>query len=40
MIALWAAILSIAVKEWMYHYTMRQAKKIESTALAADAWHH
>ena len=40
MIALWAAILSIAVKEWMYHYTIRQAKKIESTALAADAWHH
>ncbi|MDO5793439.1 MAG: cation diffusion facilitator family transporter [Turicibacter sp.] len=40
LIALWAAILSIAVKEWMYHYTMRQAKKIESTALAADAWHH
>ena len=39
-IALWAAILSIVVKEWMYHYTIRQAKKIESTALAADAWHH
>lgn len=40
LIALWAAILSIVTKEWMYHYTIRQAKKIESTALAADAWHH
>lgn len=37
---IWAALLSIGVKEWMYHYTIRQAKKIESTALAADAWHH
>ena len=40
MIAIWAAILSIVIKEWMYHYTLRRAKKIESTALAADAWHH
>lgn len=40
MIALWAAILSIVVKEWMYHYTLIKAKKIDSTALAADAWHH
>ena len=40
MMTLWAALLSIGVKEWMYHYTIRQAKKIESTALAADAWHH
>ena len=40
MMTIWAALLSIAVKEWMYHYTIRQAKKIESTALAADAWHH
>lgn len=40
MMTIWAALLSIGVKEWMYHYTIRQAKKIESTALAADAWHH
>lgn len=39
-IALIAAIVSIAVKEWMYHYTKRAAKKISSTALMADAWHH
>lgn len=35
-----AALVSIAVKEWMYHYTIRTAKKINSTALKADAWHH
>lgn len=39
-IALIAAIISIVVKEWMYHYTMRSAKKVNSDALKADAWHH
>lgn len=38
--ALIAAIVSIAVKEWMYHYTIYAAKKIKSDALRADAWHH
>ena len=28
MLALWAAIISIAVKEWMFHYTMHTAKMI------------
>lgn len=40
LIALIAAIFSIVVKEWMYHYTMKAAKKIKSDALRADAWHH
>lgn len=40
LLALAAAFLSIAVKEWLYHYTVRAAKKISSTALKADAWHH
>lgn len=40
LIALIAAAVSIAVKEWMFHFTMRAAKKINSTALMADAWHH
>ncbi len=40
MLALIAAFVSIVVKEWMYHYTVRAAKKISSTALKADAWHH
>ncbi|MCH5205105.1 MAG: cation transporter [Oscillospiraceae bacterium] len=40
MIALIAALVSIAVKEWMYWYTRAAAKKINSGALMADAWHH
>lgn len=39
-LALVAAITSIIVKEAMYHYTMHTARKINSTALKADAWHH
>lgn len=35
-----AAILSIAVKEGMYWYTIFAANKIKSGALKADAWHH
>ena len=38
--ALVAALVSIAVKEWMYRYTKRAAKKINSSAMLADAWHH
>lgn len=40
MLALWAAVISIVVKEWMYHFTVRAADKINSGALKADAWHH
>ncbi|NLK36632.1 MAG: cation transporter [Epulopiscium sp.] len=39
-LALVAAITSIVVKEWMYWYTRAGAKKINSSALMADAWHH
>lgn len=39
-LALAAAVLSIAVKEWMYWYTIFAAKKINSGSLKADAWHH
>lgn len=39
-LALFAAALSIAVKEWMFWYTRKYAKKINSDALMADAWHH
>lgn len=38
--ALGAAVLSICVKEWMYHYTRRTAERINSSAMLADAWHH
>ncbi len=40
MLALWAAIVSIVVKEGMFWYTRAAAKKINSGALMADAWHH
>lgn len=40
MIALLAAIASIVVKESMFWYTRSAAKKINSGALMADAWHH
>ncbi|MCQ2568708.1 MAG: cation diffusion facilitator family transporter [Candidatus Saccharibacteria bacterium] len=35
-----AAVISIIVKEAMYWYTRYYAKKIDSNALMADAWHH
>ena len=40
MFALIAAVISVIVKEWMYWYTKIVAKKINSDALMADAWHH
>lgn len=40
MLALIAAIVSIVSKEAMYWYTRFYAKKIDSSALMADAWHH
>lgn len=39
-LALVAAVMSIIVKEWMYWFTRAAAKKINSGALMADAWHH
>lgn len=40
MLALLAAVVSIVTKEWMYWYTRAAAKKVNSGALMADAWHH
>lgn len=39
-IALIAAAVSIVVKELMFWYTFIAAKKVNSAALKADAWHH
>ena len=39
-LALTAAVISVAVKEAMYWYTRHYAKKLDSGALMADAWHH
>ena len=39
-LALVAAVVSILTKEGMYWYTRFHAKRIDSSALMADAWHH
>lgn len=38
--ALAVTVISIAAKEWMFRYTRRAAKKVNSLSLMADAWHH
>ena len=40
LIALIAAVISIVSKEAMFWYTRNGAKKINSSALMAEAWHH
>lgn len=39
-LALIAAVVSIVTKEAMYWYTRFYAKRLDSGALMADAWHH
>jgi cation diffusion facilitator family transporter len=38
--ALWAAIVSIVVKEALYQVTVRVARETKNDALLANAWHH
>ena len=40
MLALWAALLSILLKEAVYRYTIMVAQQVDSQALEANAWHH
>ena len=40
MLALWAALLSVVLKEAVYHYSMAEARKLNSQAVEANAWHH
>ena len=40
MLALWAALLSVVLKEAVYHYSMVEARKLNSQAVEANAWHH
>ena len=40
MLALWAALLSIVLKEGVYHYSMVKARQLQSQAVEANAWHH
>lgn len=39
-IALVAAVLSIVLKEWMFHLTRKVAREVDSPAVEANAWHH
>ena len=39
-LALWAALLSIVVKELLYRYTAARGKALDSPAVIANAWHH
>lgn len=39
-IALWAALLSILIKELLYQYTVRKGRKLDSQVMIANAWHH
>lgn len=39
-LALWSALLSIVLKEGVFRYTMKKARKLNSPAMEANAWHH
>lgn len=39
-LALWAALLSIVVKEALYRWTAARGKALDSPAVIANAWHH
>lgn len=40
MIAFWAAIFSIILKEAVYQYTVYKGRNLNSQAVIANAWHH
>ena len=39
-LALWAALVSILVKEILYRYTVIRGRALDSQAVVANAWHH
>ena len=39
-LALWAALISIIVKEVLYRYTALVGQRLNSQAVIANAWHH
>jgi cation diffusion facilitator family transporter len=39
-LALWAALLSVLLKEAVYQYSMVKARQLDSQVVAANAWHH
>ena len=40
MLALGAALLSVALKEWAYRFTVAAGQRLGSQAVVANAWHH
>jgi len=40
MLALWAAVVSVVLKELVYQYTVRCARRLDSPVVKANAWHH
>lgn len=40
MLALIIALISIVSKEWLYRYTLKTGKTVNSQAVIANAWHH
>ncbi len=38
--ALWVALISIFINEWLFRYTLKAGKKIKSQLLISNAWHH
>jgi len=40
MLALWAALLSIVLKEALYWYTVVAGRRLRSPSVVANAWHH
>ncbi|MCR4659800.1 MAG: cation diffusion facilitator family transporter [Bacteroidales bacterium] len=40
MLALWAALVSVVLKELVYRYTVRRGRRLQSPAMEANAWHH
>ena len=39
-LALWAALLSVVLKEGVFRYSMAAARRLNSQAVEANAWHH
>ncbi|MEJ2024643.1 MAG: cation diffusion facilitator family transporter, partial [Deltaproteobacteria bacterium] len=39
-LALIGALVSILLKEWLYHYTLRVGRRAKSRLIVANAWHH
>jgi len=39
-IAFYAALISIVSKEWLYRWTVKEGRRLDSLSLQANAWHH